>query len=194
MRTTRSARPTGTRRAAPLAPDDRRAALVAATVPLLREHGLAVTTKAIAEAAGVAEGTIFGVFPDKASLLREAALAAVAPDPVVERLESIDHALPLDARLVAAIDVLHDHLAGVTQLYATPGVATLLGNVHTGPGAITAAVAAVLEPDRKRLRHPPGDVAHLLVSVVVGGHPSILGPSPLSTAQVVRLVLHGACR
>ena len=41
-----------------------------ATLPLLRAHGLSITTRQIAEAAGVAEGTIFGVFPDKEALLQ----------------------------------------------------------------------------------------------------------------------------
>jgi AcrR family transcriptional regulator len=35
-----------------MAPEDRRAALIAATVPLLHEHGLDVSTRKIAEAAG----------------------------------------------------------------------------------------------------------------------------------------------
>ena len=49
------------RRVPALAPEERRAALIAATIPLLHEHGLEVSTKQIAHAAGVAEGTIFGV-------------------------------------------------------------------------------------------------------------------------------------
>ncbi|HBX79727.1 MAG TPA: TetR/AcrR family transcriptional regulator, partial [Propionibacteriaceae bacterium] len=49
-------------RAAPLSPDDRRRALIAATRPLLAEFGPDVSTRRIAEAAGVAEGTIFRVF------------------------------------------------------------------------------------------------------------------------------------
>ena len=39
-------------RARRLAPEDRRRALVDATLPLVREHGLAVSTRQIAEAAG----------------------------------------------------------------------------------------------------------------------------------------------
>ena len=58
------------RRAAPMAADDRRQAIVDAVVPLLLEQGGDVTTRQIAEAAGIAEGTIFRVFPDKAALLR----------------------------------------------------------------------------------------------------------------------------
>ncbi|WP_395653607.1 helix-turn-helix domain-containing protein, partial [Phycicoccus elongatus] len=61
-----------TRRAPALAPEDRRAALVEVTLPLVLEHGRAVTTAQIAEAAGVAQGTIFRVFATKEELVEEA--------------------------------------------------------------------------------------------------------------------------
>ena len=50
-------------------PEERRAALVEATLPLLLEHGATVSTRQIAEAAGVAEGTIFRVFESKDDLV-----------------------------------------------------------------------------------------------------------------------------
>src|SRR6516164_11766617 len=74
-------------RVAALPPDDRRAALIEATIPLLREHGLLVTTRQIADAAGVAEGTIFGVFNDKASLIRAAVIKTLDPGPAVAVIE-----------------------------------------------------------------------------------------------------------
>ena len=62
-----------TPRATPLAPEDRRTAILAAVIPLLVEKGGDVSTKEIAQAAGIAEGTIFRVFADKATLLVAAA-------------------------------------------------------------------------------------------------------------------------
>src|SRR5690606_24835873 len=46
-------------RARPLAPEERREAILDAVLPLLRERGREVTSRELAEAAGVAEGTIF---------------------------------------------------------------------------------------------------------------------------------------
>ena len=62
-----------------MAPDDRRRAIVDAVVPLLLAHGDDVTTKQIADAAGIAEGTIFRVFPDKPALLMAAAAETMNP-------------------------------------------------------------------------------------------------------------------
>ncbi len=62
-----------------MSPDDRRKAILDALIPLLVERGGDVTTKEIAQAAGIAEGTIFRVFPDKATLLFAAAQEAINP-------------------------------------------------------------------------------------------------------------------
>ncbi len=77
-------------RAAPMTADDRRAAILRATVPLLRTRGMNVTTRELAEAACVAEGTLFRVFPDKEALVRAAIAQALDPAPLVDELEGLD--------------------------------------------------------------------------------------------------------
>src|ERR1700730_16588849 len=94
-----------------LSPDERRAALVAATIPLLHEHGVGVTTRQIADAAGVAEGTIFGGFPAKVSLIRAAVVASLDPAPTVRLLRAIDPTADLRTRLVVVADLLRERIA-----------------------------------------------------------------------------------
>lgn len=52
-----------------LSADDRRAQILDAVTPAVLEHGAAVTSRQLADAAGVAEGTLFKAFGDKESLL-----------------------------------------------------------------------------------------------------------------------------
>ena len=77
-------------RAAALPPEARRAHIIEATLPLLLEHGATITTRQIAEAAGIAEGTIFRVFPDKESLVAAVVEAAFDTTSVDAALEAID--------------------------------------------------------------------------------------------------------
>src|SRR3954449_2147931 len=93
-------------RAAALPPGERREALIAATLPLVLEHGTEVSTRLIAEAAGVAEGTIFRVFPSKDDLIEAVVASAFDPSSLVEAIGRIDRSLPLDRRLTAAVELM----------------------------------------------------------------------------------------
>lgn len=68
-----------TPRATAMSPDERRRAIVGVVIPLILERGGEVSTREIAQAAGIAEGTIFRVFPDKKSLMLAAAEEAINP-------------------------------------------------------------------------------------------------------------------
>ena len=78
-----------------MSPEERRDELVDATLNLLREHGRAVTTRQIAEAAGVAEGTIFRVVESKEELVELAITRAFEPGALVDRILEIDPDQPL---------------------------------------------------------------------------------------------------
>ena len=68
--------------------------IVAATLPLLLEHGDRVTTKQIAEAAGIAEGTIFRAFVDKDEVIAAVIESALDPEPLEAALSAIPSDLP----------------------------------------------------------------------------------------------------
>src|SRR5436190_16538672 len=87
-------------RATPMTTDDRRKALIEATLPLLLEHGRAVSTKQIAEAAGVAEGTIFRAFESKDDLILEAVDAGLDIEPFLDDLASVDRDQELRSRML----------------------------------------------------------------------------------------------
>jgi AcrR family transcriptional regulator len=164
------------RRVAPLAPDDRRAALVEATVPLLIENGSAISTRQIAQAAGVAEGTIFRVFPDKNSLILAAIRSALDPEKGERALGAIPADLELRERVTQAAAIM---LAGLSRFGRLHMIAREL-IIDLGPASdfgaemqknnlrIQEAMASVFEPDADRLRVSPSNAARLLMLNIVG--------------------------
>jgi AcrR family transcriptional regulator len=187
-----------TGRARPLPPEERRAALVAATLPLVTQYGMKVTTRQIAEAAGVAEGTIFRVFPDKEALVQAAVAAALDPLPLLAELGGVDTTLPLPERLVEVVRILQHRLTSVFNLLFALrmfGPPNNPGDKRIANERITAAVAAVLEPDRDRFRLPLAEVARVTRLLTFSAtHPTISDGHPLSAEEIASVVLDGVRR
>jgi AcrR family transcriptional regulator len=103
------AAPVRKKRAPSMAPGDRRLQLIDATVPLIRRHGSAVTTAQVAEAAGVAEGTIFRLFVDKHALLDAVLEHALDADALLDALARLSPDLTLQERITRAASAIRDH-------------------------------------------------------------------------------------
>ncbi len=190
-----------TPRAAPLPRDERRRALVDAALPLLRERGSDVSTRQIAEAAGVAEGTIFRVFPTKEALVEEAISCAFDPAPVLAALTAIDAGLPLEQRLRRAVELIQEHLVSVFSLVGAlrwSGTGSHGSRSHPrsehrrASAALDEALAAVVG-EAPGLRLPADEVARMLRLLTFAGTHPLVSDRPLDAEQIVSLVLDG-CR
>ncbi|WP_454110985.1 TetR/AcrR family transcriptional regulator [Leifsonia shinshuensis] len=147
-------------RAQPLPPEDRKAMIIDAVIPLLIEHGRGVTSRQIADAAGIAEGTIFRAFGDKETLIQAAVEKFLDPEPLREALRAIDPGLPLEHKLRAIVFLLRERFQSVMRIVTVVG--------HQRPPIpqerteLAEIIARILAPEADELNWPPDRVAHIL--------------------------------
>lgn len=189
-------------RAAPLPLDERRAALIAATEPLLERFGRDVSTRQIAEAAGVAEGTIFRAFATKEELIDAVIEDAFDTQRTCDELAQVDPGLSLEERLTVAVTILQERLRRIFALF---GSLRLHKEPHDHDSfrakqqadyeLINHAIASLIKPDQDRLRLDVRDAASALRTITFSiTHPMLGDPRLIESKQIVDLVLYGICR
>jgi AcrR family transcriptional regulator len=183
-------------RAVALPPDQRREALVQATLPLLLRHGRAVTTRQIAEAAGVAEGTIFRVFDSKDELVEAAVQEAFVPGRLADELDDVDVEAPLRERLVQLVAILQRRFTEIFGLMRAVGMVAPPDHdseAHVRARAdVDARFMRLIRPDADRLTMPPIELMHVLrLLTFSASHHQIADGRLLTPAQIVDVVLDG---
>jgi len=177
------------KRATALPPDERRSAIVDATLPLLMQHGEMVTTRQIAEAAGIAEGTIFRVFTDKDAVITAVIEQALETDALEEHLAAIDPTLPFRATLIAAVQILQRRVVTIWRLVES--VHVRFHDQIRRPMTDSDALVSLLERHRKELRVRPRVAARYLRTVTLSTTHPMMVDEPASAKEIVELFLHG---
>ena len=199
-----------TPRATAMAPDDRRRAIVRALVPLLVERGGEVSTREIAQAAGIAEGTIFRVVPDKRSLMLAAAHEAINPadgqadfDAAMAGLTTLREQVVVATQRVldrmrmtmTVMMAVRSHLVWDEESHRPDHVKKHFGPpqfVLDAQAELHRRLTGIFEQHRDELAVEPEIAALALRSLVFGASRPELGMTPaLSADQIADLLLQG---
>jgi AcrR family transcriptional regulator len=190
-------------RAPSLKPEERRKAILRATLPLIREQGLDISTAEMARAAGVAEGTLFRAFTSKQEIIYAVIELVMDPADSIDALNAIDRTLPLPDRLVAAVRISHARIHEISRLMSALH-ASAESHVHPAKlrdrqaehtRVMVEAMAGVLAPDTDRLRLTPAQTASLLRSLAFAtSHPFLSDGMVTDPETIVDVFLRGVLK
>ena len=178
-------------RARPLTPDDRREAILTAVLPLLREHGRDVSSRQLAEAAGVAEGTLFRAFGDKESIIVAAVERVRDPEPLHKALRGIDPDEPTDEKVGQVLRLMRDRFTEVVQFMTA---FRIQGPPPQHPHPEDTEWLAILEGLFRpgELSIPTADFGHYLRMLAFGSAIPILSAArPFDHDELTAIVLRG---
>jgi AcrR family transcriptional regulator len=186
-------------RASPIHPDQRRAAIIATTERLIVAHGGNVSTRAIAEAAGIAEGTIYRVFPTKEAIIDAIFEDAFNRDAYRREVGAVDLNADLRIRMIELVGILQRRIRRIMALFTAIGFRRP-PSMHDPKIGVRrelsfVEIAAILEPDRDRLRLPPLEAARLLQAMVMAlSNPMLSERTDAAPEEIVDLILNGIAR
>jgi AcrR family transcriptional regulator len=183
--------------------EDRRASINNSTLPLLLAQGPDVSTREIARAAGVAEGTIFRAFETKQDLIHATVVAALQPDAAIAQLGDLPAGQTLTERVATILDVLRAEIQRKRALFVhfAQSSAPPPPHHHGPPGLgpqdarvrLSAAIADALAPYADQLSVPT-DLAAQVLSALAFATITLAADAPFNqSVAIADVVLHGIC-
>ena len=189
-------------RATRLPPEERRRAILDATRPLLLQHGLATSTRQIAEACGIAEGTIFRVFESKQQLVNEVIAEEISVDPLLARLAPVADEADFTTMVVAVIGILQERARETRSLLALLQHPPVMRDANCrrpdqaeqGRRSVDT-LTTLFERHADRLSVSPRVAAGAVLALSFGSSfAAASGGTPASAAAVADILLHGICK
>jgi AcrR family transcriptional regulator len=192
-----------------MSPEARRQAIVEAVAPILLERGPDLSTKQIAEAAGVAEGTLFRVFEDKRELLLATCWHVMRPEATRGWLGEPDPTLSLAETVRQVVGTM---CVGVERMGRVLVAARALGEQPHGHQPATtgrpspaffeksnrevvARIADRLRPYAAEMAVPPARAAVMVRALVLGSsHPFAVRGQRVTPDEITQVLLHGLTR
>ncbi len=164
--------------------------ILEAVTPLLKEHGRDISSKQIAEAAGIAEGTVFRAFGDKESLIEAGIVKLLDPEPLRDDLRAIDPALPLDQKVLAVIMLMRRRFGEVFKIMAMVGGGPPPRRDQRHEFAVI--IARLLQPEAEELNWPPERVAHIIRLISFASSLPVLNEhTEFTETELASIVLYG---
>ncbi len=161
--------------------------IIEATLPLLLEHGEMVTTRQIAEAAGIAEGTIFRVFADKDALIAAVVEHAADPTRVEAAFAAIDLSAPFEVAVTEAVRILQRRTLDMARLMASVGPR----HHRKGPMPDRPGLIKLFEAHRASITVEPAAAARWLAALTMSTSHPMISSELLPPERIAALFLHG---
>lgn len=184
-------------------PQERRAAIIEATVPLLQSQGETITTKQIAQAAGVAEGTLFRVFDSLSDILDATVSSCLSVALLQEQLARTDLGSTLEEKTRGVIAWIDDDFDAMRTIFAAahlnggaqpPASSCIRDQLSTRSQVLTDWLTQQFEPHTDDLTVEPATYVSLLRTLALGHASRFTPSSTLDVRQLAHFALEGARR
>lgn len=176
----------------------RRASIIEATIPLLEQQGVSISTRQVAEASGVAEGTLFRVFDSLTDILEAAVTEYLSVDRLQPLLSQTATGDSLESTTRATIQLVVDDYDAARRIFSTAQLhphdaqsEDLWTTLKQRFVAVRDWLQEQFEPYADQLRLTPEQYTNFVITVAHGYSNRLLDPAAVDVDDLTQFALHG---